>query len=103
VLSAYRFAVDTHGHEDNQEGRVRVSDYELVVADLRYFDAELFVQLSPCRGRVGLAWLALPTGEFPQSTVSLVERSLAHEKLVSTGGDCGDDSDELIRHLSLPA
>jgi hypothetical protein len=83
VLTAVRFPDDAYRREDDKERRVGIGDDELFVAHRSHLDAELFMQLSACGVRVGLPGLALAAGEFPESTVALVVRTLADEELVA--------------------
>ena len=103
MLMAHWFPSNPHRHEDDEERRARVSDRELLVAYIGHLDAELFAQLPARRVSIGLSRLALPAGKLPQPTMSLLERPLTDEKLIAARDHGGNDSDELLRHLCLPA
>jgi hypothetical protein len=98
VLAARRLAVDADRNEHDEKRRACVGHGEFLLTHVDHIDAELLVQLSTRRVGVRFTRLTLPTREFPQTTVPLLERPLAHKEFISARYDRGDDTNDLIRH-----
>ena len=93
VLDAPRVARDLHRVELDDEGRARVVNGELHLADRLHGDVQLLGELAAGSFERALSFLELPAGELPEATVPLVRWSLADEEAAIAADDGGDDAD----------
>jgi HKD family nuclease len=96
VLQGLRFSFDCDGQELNQKIGTRVGYGENHRLNLQNADIQFLAEFSLHCGEVALGLLHLPTWKFPQTTMPLVEGSLAHEKATFPLDHGGDNAN---RHL----
>jgi hypothetical protein len=102
MLVTCRLAGDADRNEYDEKRRACVGHGEFLLAHVGDIDAEFFAQLSARGIGVRFSRLTFAAREFPQATVSFLQRPLTDEEFIATRNDGGDDANKLARHYACP-
>jgi hypothetical protein len=84
MLATCRLAGDADRNEYDEKRRACVGHGEFLLAHVGDIDAELLVQLSTRRGGVRFSGLTFAAREFPQATVSFLQRPLTDQEFIAS-------------------